>query len=211
MQTMYSLPLIVGIAGGTSSGKTTVTEKILERLEIDKVVVLHHDDYYKDISSFDNMPIEQINFDHPDALETSLLVQHLRSLKMWKVIQRPVYNFSTYRRMPDTVTIEPRTVVIVEGILIFVEKELRDLMDIKIYVDTDADERLIRRLRRDLLERKRTIESVMQQYNLTVKPMHLEFVEPSKRWADVIIPKGGENVVAIDMVATKIRTMLKMG
>jgi uridine kinase len=206
---MHKSPLIIGIAGGTGSGKTTVTEKILERLDVGKVVVLHHDDYYKDISMFNGIQPEQINFDHPDALETSLVVAHLQNLKDWKPINRPVYDFATYRRMADSLLIEPRNVVIVEGILIFVEKELRDLMDIKIYVDTDADERILRRLRRDLLERGRSLESVVHQYNFTVKPMHLEFVEPSKRWADVIIPKGGENLVAIDMIATKIKTMLR--
>jgi uridine kinase len=206
---MNKQPLIIGIAGGTASGKTTVTQKILDRLELDKVVVLKHDYYYKDLSMFDGIPAESINFDHPDALETKLLIQHVRSLRQWKEIERPMYNFTTARRELKTVRIEPRNIVIVEGILIFVEKELRDLLDIKIYVDTDADERLLRRLSRDLLKRGRSIESVMQQYISSVKPMHLEFVEPSKRWADIIIPKGGENQVAIDMVAVKIGEMLR--
>ncbi len=202
-------PLIIGIAGGTGSGKTTVTSKILERLDLGKVVLLQHDSYYKDISSFDGIPTEEINFDHPDALETSLLVEHLQHLRQRKSIQQPVYDFTTYQRSKKTKHIESRNIIIVEGILIFVEKKLRNLMDIKIFVDTDADERLLRRLKRDLLERKRSIESVIHQYVSTVKPMHLEFVEPSKRWADVIIPKGGENEVAIDMVATKIKEMLR--
>ncbi len=202
-------PLIIGIAGGTGSGKTTVTNKILERLDLGKVVVLQHDSYYKDISSFDGHSPDEVNFDHPDALETSLLVEHLQQLRQWKSIHQPVYDFTTYRRSSKTLSIEPRNIIIVEGILIFVEKQLRNLMDIKIFVDTDADERLLRRLRRDLLKRGRSLESVMHQYVATVKPMHLEFVEPSKRWADVIIPKGGENEVAIDMVATKIEEMLR--
>ena len=208
---MIRYPLIMGIAGGTGSGKTTVTQKILSRLDLQKVIVLQHDFYYKDLLAFDGLPIEKINFDHPDALETSLLINHLRQLKNWESIQQPVYDYATYRRLPQVKIIKPKNVIIVEGILIFDSKELRDLMDIKIFVDTDADERLLRRLNRDLLERHRLIESVMRQYVDTVKPMHLEFVEPSKRWADIIIPKGGENEVAIDMVVAKIRELLHLG
>ena len=203
------IPLIIGIAGGTGSGKTTVTQKILQDLDPAKVVVLRHDYYYKDISSFKNLTPDKINFDHPDALETSLLIEHLTQLRNGKPIQQPVYDFTTYRRMPESKTISSKNVIIVEGIIIFAEKALRNLMDIKIFVDTDADERLLRRLKRDLLERRRTIESVMHQYVSTVKPMHLDFVEPSKRWADIIIPEGGENIVAIDMVVTKIKEMLR--
>ncbi len=203
-------PLIIGIAGGTGSGKTTVTYKILERLDISKVAVIEHDAYYKDITSFNGRQPSEINFDHPDALETSLLIEHLKKLKKGETIHSPIYDFKTYTRLKETIVIPPRNIIIIEGILIFAEKELRDLMDIKIYVDTDADERLLRRLRRDLIERGRSIESIISQYNSTVKPMHLEFVEPSKRWADVIIPKGGENKVAIDMVAAKIIEMLRI-
>lgn len=206
---MQHAPLVIGIAGGTGSGKTTVTEKILARLDVGRVVFLQHDFYYRDISTFGGLTPEEINFDHPDALETSLLVRHLNDLRERKAIDRPVYEFTTYKRLDTTVRIDPKSVVIVEGILIFVEKQLRDLMDIKIFVDTDADERLLRRLRRDLLERGRSVESVMHQYIQSVKPMHLEFVEPSKRWADVIVPKGGENQVAIDMVATKIKELFR--
>lgn len=202
-------PPIIGIAGGTGSGKTTVTSKILERLGTGGVVVLRHDHYYRDLSSFGGLPPEKINFDHPDALETSLLIAHLRELRKGNAIRQPVYDFTTYRRTGELKCIEPRSVIIVEGILIFSEKALRDLMDIKLFVDTDADERLLRRLHRDLVERGRTIDSVIEQYVSTVKPMHLEFVEPSKRWADVIIPQGGENQVAIDMVVTKIRELLR--
>lgn len=202
-------PLIIGIAGGTGSGKTTVTYKILERLDINKVVVIQHDAYYKDISSFGNMNPSEINFDHPDALETTLLIDHIKKLKNWESIRLPIYDFKTYKRSKETILVQPKSIVIIEGILIFVEKELRDLMDIKLYVDTDADERLLRRIKRDLIERGRSIESIIAQYNTTVKPMHLEFVEPSKRWADIIIPKGGENEVAIDMVAVKIKEMLR--
>ena len=205
---MEKTPLVIGIAGGTGSGKTTVTTKILERLDVGKVALLKQDYYYKDLSAFDGLPPERINFDHPNALENSLLVEHLTLLKQSKTIRQPLYDYATYRRLKDTRLVEPRSVIIVEGILIFIESVLRDLMDIKIFVDTDADERLLRRLRRDLLERGRTIDSVIKQYVDTVKPMHEEFVEPSKRWADVIIPKGGENMVAIDMVVTKIREMV---
>lgn len=202
-------PLVIGIAGGTGSGKTTVTRKMLERLDLDKVVVLRHDFYYRDLTAFNGKSIEQINFDHPDALETTLLIEHLIMLKRGESIRQPLYDYTTYRRLPESLPIESRNVIIVEGILIFAEKALRALMDIKIFVDTDADERLLRRLKRDLLERNRSIESVMKQYVSTVKPMHLEFVEPSKRWADIIIPEGGENEVAIDMVVTKIRELLR--
>ena len=202
-------PLVIGIGGGTGSGKTTVTRKILDRLDTGEVVVLRHDYYYRDISSFDGVPAEEINFDHPDALETTLLIEHLSSLKAGEPIRQPVYDYTSYRRTGESRPIDPRKVIIVEGILIFVEKALRELMDIKIFVDTDADERLMRRLKRDLVERSRSIESVMHQYVSTVKPMHLEFVEPSKRWADIIIPGGGENMVAIDMVVAKITEMLR--
>jgi uridine kinase len=202
-------PLIIGFAGGTGSGKTTVTRKVLERLNPDDVVILRQDFYYRDLSAFPGLTADTINFDHPNAMETPLLVEHLLALRSWQPAAQPTYDFSTSRRLAETVRIEPRAIIIVEGILIFAERELRDLMDIKIFVDTDADERLLRRLKRDLVERGRSIESVMQQYVATVKPMHLEFVEPSKRWADIIIPKGGENEVAIDMVVTKINDLLR--
>jgi uridine kinase len=150
-----------------------------------------------------------VNFDHPDSLETPLLIQHIKDLKSGRPIHQPIYNFTTHRRMNSDRELEPREIIIIDGILIFVDRELRELMDIKIFVDTDADERLIRRIRRDILERGRSVESVMQQYMSTVKPMHLEFVEPSKHWADVIIPRGAENIVAIDMVVSKISMMLR--
>ena len=201
--------LVIGICGGTGSGKTTVTGKILEGLERDRVTVIQHDSYYKDIDAHGSTPPDNINFDHPDSLETDLLVQHIRELRAGQPVEQPVYNFTTHRRLSETRSVKPKETIIVDGILIFVEKSLRDLMDIKIFIDTDADERLIRRIRRDILERGRSVDSVMNQYMNTVKPMHLEFVEPSKHWADVIIPRGAENTVAIDMVVTKIRSMLK--
>lgn len=200
--------LVIGIAGGSGSGKTSVTNKILESLDPHHVVVIQHDSYYKDLSVYGDATPAQINFDHPDSLETDLLNEHIRTLRAGKSVEQPLYNFATHRRMKETKRLDPKRIIIVEGILIFVETELRDLMDIKIYIDTDADERLIRRIRRDILERGRSIDSIMKQYTNTVKPMHLEFVEPSKHWADIIVPRGVENIGAIDMVVTKIKSLL---
>lgn len=199
--------LVIGIAGGTGSGKTTVTNKILESLDRERVVVIQHDSYYRDISTYRGMTPDKINFDHPDSLETELLIRHLQELREGKSIDQPIYNFTTHQRLKETRRVESREIIIVDGILIFVEKRLRDLMDIKIFLDEDADERLIRRIRRDILERGRSVDCVMNQYMSTVKPMHLQFVEPSKHWADIIIPRGAENSVAIDMVVTKIKSM----
>jgi len=209
--TMQSL--IIGIAGGTGSGKTTVTAKILKSLDEERIAVIQHDSYYRDLAAYHGLTPDKINFDHPDSLETDFLVQQLRDLRDGNPINQPIYNFTTHQRLKETRVVEPKEIIIVEGILIFVEKALRDLMDIKIFLDTDADERLIRRIRRDILERGRSVDSVMTQYMSTVKPMHLEFVEPSKHWADIIIPRGAENTVAIDMVVTKIKSMfnLKVG
>jgi uridine kinase len=201
--------LVIGIAGGSGSGKTSVTRKILEFLDPHDVVVLQHDSYYKDLSDHHALAPMEVNFDHPDSLDTPMLIQHVRSLKNGGAADQPLYNFTTHRRMKETKRLEPKDIIIVEGILIFVEKELRDLMDIKIYIDADADERLIRRIRRDILERGRSVDSVIQQYTSTVKPMHLEFVEPSKHWADIIVPRGVDNSVAIDMVVTKIRSLIR--
>lgn len=203
--------LVIGIAGGTGSGKTSVTKKILERIHsTESVAVIQHDSYYKDISSYGGKTIEQMNFDHPDSLETSLLVEHIKRLKQGIAVELPAYNFATHSRMKETKLLQPKEIIIVEGILIFASEELRNLFDIKIFIDTDADERLLRRLQRDILERGRTLDSVMKQYISTVKPMHLEFVEPSKRYADIIIPRGSDNEVGIDMVAVKIKTMLRL-
>ncbi|MFN0158576.1 MAG: uridine kinase [Bacteroidota bacterium] len=201
-------PLTVGIAGGSSSGKTTVTREIADALGPSSIALLQHDAYYRDLADFDGVPADQINFDHPDAYDTSLFIRHLQQLKDNLPIQQPVYSYTTYRRTGETRTVEPRPIIIVEGILIFADQALRNLLDIKVYVDTDDDERILRRIRRDVLERGRSVESVMNQYMRTVKPMHLEFVEPSNRWADVIIPRGGENRVAIDMVVAKLRSLL---
>lgn len=200
-------PLVVGIAGGTSSGKTTVTRAIAAAVGGNSVAVLHHDAYYKDLSLFGGESPDRINFDHPDAYDTPLFVRHLGDLKAGRPVEQPVYSYTTYRRTGDIRVVEPRPIVIAEGILIFAEASVRELIDIRVFVDTDDDERVLRRIRRDVLERGRTVESVMQQYITTVKPMHLEFVEPSKRWADVIIPRGGENSVAVDMVVARLRTL----
>jgi uridine kinase len=202
-------PLVIGIAGGSGSGKTSVTNAILGHLDPARVIVIQHDSYYHDLSRHEGLTPDRVNFDHPDSLETSLLVRHLEELRRGRPVEQPMYNFATHRRMESTRRIDPKEIIIVDGILIFVDERLRELMDIRIYVDTDADERLIRRIRRDILERGRSVESVMQQYMATVKPMHLQFVEPSKHWADVIIPRGSENTVAIDMVVAKVASLLR--
>jgi uridine kinase len=201
-------PLVIGIAGGTGSGKTTVARTILRRVGAEYIAFLPHDAYYRDLR---DLPIEerrQLNFDHPDSLETELMIQHLKELKAWRSIDLPVYDFATHTRIDRTVLVEPQPVILVDGILIFYEVELRKLFDVRIFVDTDADIRFIRRLQRDITERGRTAESVMQQYLETVRPMHMEFVEPSKRYADVIIPEGGFNSVALDMVVSRVEAML---
>lgn len=202
------VPLIIGIAGGSGSGKTTVANFILERVGSQRIAFLQHDAYYKDLSDLPPAQRAQVNFDHPNSLETELLIQHVLILKDRQPIELPVYDFKEHRRTSLTISIMPQPVIIVEGILIFVEAALRELFDVKIYVDTDPDLRFIRRLQRDIAERGRTTESVINQYLSTVRPMHLEFVEPSKRYADVIIPEGGWNPVPIDMVVARIENLL---
>jgi uridine kinase len=203
-----SKPIVIGVAGGTGSGKTTVSEAILDRVGRHEIAYLQHDSYYKDRSHVPPEERAKANFDHPDALESGLLAQHLNALKAGQGVEVPLYDFTSHTRREETVHIEPRNVILVEGILIFAEKALRDLMDVKVFVDTDADIRFIRRLQRDINERGRTVESVIRQYTETVRPMHLEFVEPSKRYADIIIPEGGFNVTAIDMIVAKIKDMI---
>jgi len=195
---------VIGIAGGTGSGKTTITEIIATELGANKTVVINHDSYYRDISTYGNFKPENINFDHPDALETNLLIEHISSLKKGEPIQKPIYDFATHTRNKETQQIEPKPVIIIDGILIFCDEQLRNLFDLKIFVDTDADERFIRRLTRDIKYRGRSIESVINQYLSSVKPMHLNFVEPSKRWADIIIPHGGKNKVGINTILSQI-------
>ena len=200
--------IIVGVAGGTGSGKTTVSQAILDRVGRDRIAYLQHDSYYRDRSHVLPEERAKTNFDHPDALESELLAQHLASLKAGQAVEVPVYDFTTHTRETRTVTVAPRKVILVEGILIFAERALRELMDIKVFVDTDVDIRFIRRLQRDITERGRTVESVIRQYTETVRPMHLEFVEPSKRYADVIIPEGGFNLTAIDMIVARVKDMI---
>jgi uridine kinase len=202
-------PLVIGIAGGSGSGKTTVAQEILQRVGRERIAFLQHDSYYKDLSGLPPTQRAQINFDHPNSLETELLIQHVASLRDGKAVEVPIYNFSTDSRTGQTFTVQPRRVILVEGILIFTEAALREMFDVKIFVDTDADLRFIRRLERDLAERGRTTESVIKQYQSTVRPMHLEFVEPSKRYADVIIPEGGFNTAALDMVVARVDVLLK--
>jgi uridine kinase len=202
-------PLVIGIAGGSGSGKTTVANAILERVGEQHIAYIPHDAYYKDLSDLEPNQRSQINFDHPHSLDTPLLIQQLLQLIHGDPIDMPVYDFKIHTRTEITVRINPQPVIIVEGILIFAEPELRELCDVKIFVDTDADIRFIRRLQRDIQERGRSVESVIHQYLTTVRPMHLDFVEPSKRYADVIIPEGGLNIVAMDMVVARIQTLLQ--
>lgn len=205
---MAQRSFVIGICGGTGSGKTTITERLARTLSNDGVVVLQQDHYYKDLSHLSAAERARCNFDHPSALDTALFVQHVHSLREGRAIERPVYDFTQHRRVPEKVKIEARPAILVEGILIFENEELRNLMDLKIFVDTDADIRFIRRLVRDVQERGRTLESVVEQYQKTVRPMHLEFVEPSKRYADIIIPEGGHNEVGVDLVLQKVRSLL---
>jgi uridine kinase len=200
-------PTIIGVAGGSGSGKTTVVREIVRALGSTNVAVIHHDSYYRD-EPHTRAADGSINFDHPDALESELLAEHLGRLARGETVDVPVYDFLTHHRQERTERIEPARAIIIDGLLIFVERALRDLMDIKVFVDADADQRLIRRLRRDIKERGRDLDSVLDQYRETVRPMHLEFVEPSKRWADIIIPRGGHNSVALDMLVTKIRAVV---
>jgi uridine kinase len=202
-------PLVIGIAGGSGSGKTTVAQTILQRVGPDRISFLQHDAYYKDLSGLPPTQRAEVNFDHPNSLETGLLIQHIRQLKEGQPVEVPIYDFSTDSRTDRTYTVQARGVILVEGILIFAEAVLRDLFDVKLFVDTDPDLRLIRRLQRDITERGRTTENVIKQYLATVRPMHLEFVEPSKRYADVIIPEGGFNAAALDMVVARIEAMLQ--
>lgn len=205
---VHTLPLVIGIAGGSGSGKTTVAQTILNRVSPDRIAFLQHDAYYKDLRELPPIQRAEVNFDHPNSLDTDLLIQHIDQLKANQSVKLPIYDFSTHSRTDQTYTVYPRRVILVEGILIFVEPPLRELFNIKLFVDTDPDIRFIRRLQRDITERGRTTESVIHQYLSTVRPMHLEFVEPSKRYADVIIPEGGFNTAALDMVIARIEALL---
>jgi uridine kinase len=200
--------MIIGICGGTGSGKTTIANRILQSVSADEVVFIQQDLYYRDLK---DMPLDYrnaANFDHPDAIDNELLANHLKKLNAGEPVELPIYDFRTHARLPDTTPIEAKPIVIVEGILIFAEARLREQMDIKVFVDTPDDIRFIRRLRRDIAERGRTLDSVIEQYTATVRPMHMQFVEPSRRFADVIIPEGGHNLVSIDLISGKIREKL---
>lgn len=201
--------VVFGVAGGTASGKTTVADTILETVGASRVAYLPHDAYYRNMS---HLPLDeraQLNYDHPNSLETELLVSHIEQLLAGEAVDVPVYDFTEHRRTEETIRVVPSPIILVEGILIFTDSRLRELMDIKIYVDTDPDVRFIRRMVRDLEERGRSLDSIIKQYLETVRPMHLEFVEPSKRYADIIIPRGGLNKVALDMVVARLMALLR--
>lgn len=201
--------ILIGIAGGTGSGKTTLANKLIDSFGREEVSVLRHDNYYKRHDEMDYEERTKLNYDHPNAFDTELLCQHIRDLKEGKSVEIPVYDYSIHNRTDRTILVEPAPVIVLEGILIFAEPELCSLMDIKVFVDTDADVRILRRIVRDVKERKRSLDSVINQYLTTVKPMHEQFVEPSKRRADIIIPEGGENAVALEMLIERVRRHLK--
>lgn len=200
-----SRPILIGIAGGTGSGKSTVAQEIYRSLSEETIAVIEQDSYYRDQSHLSFEDRVKTNYDHPNAFDTELLVEHLKKLLKGEAIEKPVYDFENHNRRTETVRVEPRDILILEGIMILTEPEIRELMDIKIFVDTDADVRIIRRIQRDITERGRTIDSVIDQYMTTVRPMHLQFVEPTKRYADLIIPEGGYNKVAVDIMIAKVK------
>lgn len=204
-------PLVIGIAGGSGSGKTSVTNRIYNVFKEHSVVVIEQDYYYKDQSHLEFDERLQTNYDHPLAFDTDLLIEHIGKLLTRESIEKPVYDYALHTRSDQKIKIEPKDVIILEGILVLEDERLRDLMDIKLFVDTDADLRIMRRLMRDINERGRTIESVIEQYLSVVRPMHNQFIEPTKRYADIIIPEGGHNEVAIDLMVTKIKTILEFG
>ncbi len=201
-------PLIIGVAGGSGSGKTTVVEHIIDAIGEEDILLIQHDSYYRDLKHLSFEERTKQNFDHPSSLETELMIRHIEALKEGYQIDVPIYDFSNHIRKEETRLAEPKEIILVDGILVFTEKELRELMDIKLYVDTDDDIRLLRRIQRDIVERDRELEHVLSQYQKFVRPMHLEFVEPTKRYADIIIPHGGENKVALDMVNALIQERL---
>ena len=203
-----AIPLVVGVAGGTGAGKTTISQAILDDVGRDRIAYIQHDAYYRDLGHLPLAQRREQNMDHPSALETELLLEHLADLRRGEAVQVPVYDFASYRRTERTTLVSPRPVILVEGILVLATPELREELDVKVYVDADADIRLIRRLQRDILERGRDLNKVIAQYLDTVRPMHLQFVEPSKRYADVIIPEGGRNRVALEMICARLRATL---
>jgi len=204
----YRLALVIGIAGGSGSGKTTIARKIADAVPASAVTILEHDAYYRDRPELSYEQRCQLNFDHPDSLETELLADQLAQLRRGQAVQVPIYDFKSHRRLPERRLMPPTPIIIVEGILVLTDARLRELLDVKVFVDTDPDIRAFRRIRRDIEQRGRTFESVREQYYRSVRPMHLEFVEPSKRWSDLIIPEGGDNDVALDLIVSKLRSVL---
>ena len=200
--------LFIGVTGGSGSGKTTVVRKIVESLPPDSVVVVPQDAYYKDNANLSFEERAKINYDHPLAFDTNLLIEHIQGLRQNNAVPQPMYSFITHSRLPDVLTVEPRVCVIVEGIMILEDERLRNLLDIKVFVDTDPDVRFIRRMRRDIVERGRSVDSVIEQYMTTVRPMHLQFIEPTRRYADLVVPEGGDNNVAIDLLAARVHQLL---
>lgn len=205
---MTARPVIIGIAGGTGSGKTTIAQAIFDQIGRERIEWISHDSYYRDYGDLTPEEKTQINFDHPDSLETDLMVEHIDALCGGETVEVPRYDFASHSRLPETVRVESKKAILVEGILVLAERDLRDRIDIKLFVDTPADIRFVRRLLRDVKSRGRTVESVVEQYLSTVRPMHEEFVEPSKRFADLIIPEGGENTVAIDAIIARVERLL---
>ncbi|PKG24468.1 uridine kinase [Niallia nealsonii] len=206
---MQRKPVVIGVAGGSGSGKTSVSKAVFESFNDHSILMIEQDFYYKDQT---NLPFEErlkTNYDHPLAFDTELLIDHIEKLLRYETIEKPVYDYNIHTRSKETITVEPKDVIIIEGILILEDERLRDLMDIKLFVDTDADLRIIRRLKRDIQDRGRTMDSVIDQYVNVVRPMHNQFIEPTKRYADIIIPEGGQNHVAIDLMVTKIQTILE--
>lgn len=202
-------PLIIGVAGGSGSGKTTVVRHIIDTIGEEDILLIQHDSYYRDLKHLSFEERTQQNFDHPSSLETELMIRHIKALKEGYQVEIPIYDFTRHIRKDETRLADPKKIILLDGILIFTEKELRELMNIKLYVDTDDDIRLLRRIQRDIVERDRQLENVLNQYEKHVRPMHLEFVEPTKRYADIIIPRGGENKVALDMVNALIQDRLQ--
>lgn len=201
-------PIFIGICGGSGSGKTTIVNKIFSAVPEKSIAILEHDSYYKDQSSMSYEQRCRTNYDHPFAFDTDLFVEHIKELKKGKTINKPIYDYGIHNRKQETINVDPKEIIIVEGLLVFYEERIRDLLDIKIYVDTDADIRILRRIIRDINERSRSLESVINQYMDTVRPAHEQFIEPSKKYADIIVTEGGNNLVAIDLMVTKIKSLL---